>query len=203
MRLSGKAAAICIAAVMSAMPRPAAAQQRVLTFLAGGAAGLALHESGHVALDLAMGVPPGLKKVTFGPLPFFAITHDPVSPVREFAISSAGFWMQEGLNEILLKGSRGAPLRDRNAPFRKGMVAFNVLASVAYAAGAFASVGPPERDPRGIASSANISERAIGGVILAPAVLDAMRYYRPDNPWIRWASRAVKIGGAMLILKAR
>lgn len=180
------------------------AQQKVLTFLAGGAAGLAMHESGHVVLDLAMGVPPGLKKVTFGPIPFFAITHDPVSPVREFAISSAGFWVQEGVNELLLtpRRSEGA-LRDQDAPFRKGIAAFNVLASVAYATAAFAETGPLERDTRGMAVSANISERAIGGVILVPAVLDAVRYYRPDAEWPKWASRAAKVGGALLILKVR
>lgn len=203
-RLSDMCAPLVVAMMICAVPRPAMAQQRVLTFLAGGAAGLAMHESGHVVLDLAMGVPPGLRKVTFGPIPFFAITHDPVSPVREFAISSAGFWVQEGVNELLLKPRRSeGALRDQDAPFRKGVVAFNVLASVAYASAAFAETGPLERDTRGMAVSANISERAIGGVILIPAVLDAVRYYRPDDAWPKWVSRAAKVGGALLILKAR
>jgi hypothetical protein len=39
-------------------------------------------------------------------------------------------------------------------------------------------------------------------MILAPAVLDAARYYRPDVTWLRWASRAAKVGGAVLIVRA-
>lgn len=198
-------AAVLVAVAICAVPRAALAQQKLLLFLAGGATGLAMHEAGHVVLDLATGTRPGLKKVTFGSIPFFAITHNPVSPVREFAISSAGFWVQEGTNEIFLRRHQDAPhaLRDRDATFTKGIVAFNVLASVAYAAGAFAEVGPPERDPRGMAVSAGVREPVIGGVILTPAVLDAVRYYRPDNAWVRWASRAAKVGGVLVMLKAR
>ena len=69
--------------------------------IGGAAVGLGLHESAHVVADVASGVAPGLKRVTFGPLPFFAITHDAVSPAREFVISSAGFWMQHAVNEYL------------------------------------------------------------------------------------------------------
>jgi hypothetical protein len=186
-----------------AMPTPAAAQQDVFAFLAGGAAGLGLHESGHAVLDLAFGVPPRVKKVTFGPLPFFAITHDAVSPRRELAISSAGFWVQEGVDELLLSHrSDDRPLRDRHAPFQKGLVAFGVLTSIGYASAALAESGPLERDTRGMAVSAGISERAVAGIIATPAVLDALRYYKPDAAWLRWASRASKIGGALLILKA-
>ena len=37
---------------------------------------------------------------------------------------------------------------------------------------------------------------------LAPALLDGARYYRPDAAWLKWASRAVKVGGALLIVRA-
>jgi hypothetical protein len=183
------------------MPTHAAAQQPVVSFLAGGAVGLAMHESGHVILDLAFDAPPGLKTVSFGPLPFFAITHHPVSPVRELAISSAGFWVQEGSNEFLL--TRDRYLRQRHAPLLKGVFAFNVLASVAYAGAALARTGPGERDTRGIAVSARVDERWIGGAILAPAVFDTLRYYKPEAAWLRWAARASKAGGVLLLFKAR
>ena len=62
----------------------------IVTFLAGGVAGLTAHEAGHVVFDAAFGAEPGLKRVSFGPIPFFAITHEPVGPKQEFAISSAG-----------------------------------------------------------------------------------------------------------------
>src|SRR4051812_12599005 len=101
-------------------------------FLAGGAAGLAIHETGHLIFDTVFDAGPGLKGVTFGPLPFFAITHrGDVSPRREFAISSAGFWMQELSSEWLLTKRPG--LRETSAPVAKGLLAFNVLNSVGYA----------------------------------------------------------------------
>lgn len=56
-------------------------------FVAGGALGLGAHEGGHLIFDGLFGAAPGLRTVSFGSIPFFAITHEPVSPVREFAIS--------------------------------------------------------------------------------------------------------------------
>jgi hypothetical protein len=38
--------------------------------------------------------------------------------------------------------------------------------------------------------------------VLAPAVLDVARYYRPNSRMLRWASRAAKVGGTLLIFKA-
>ena len=169
--------------------------------LIGGAAlGLALHESGHVVTDVASGVAPGVKKVTFGPIPFFAITHDPVGPGHEFVISSAGFWVQHALSEYVLTAH--PTLRDEHAPVLKGLLAFNVLTSISYAGAAFARTGPDERDTRGMALSARVDEPVIGVVIVAPAVLDALRYFGDDNRWIAWASRAAKIGGVLLVVKA-
>jgi hypothetical protein len=192
---------IAITAAVVLLPAPAQAQRDAVTFLAGGALGLAMHEGGHLLLDVAFGATPGVKKVSFGPIPFFAITHPPVSPRREFAISSAGFWVQEGSNEFFL--SRHRNLRHRHAPLMKGAFAFNVLASVAYAGAAFARTGPGERDTRGIAASARVDERWIGGVVLVPAVFDTLRYYKPDTAWLRWAGRASKAGGVLLLLHAR
>src|SRR5678809_212302 len=56
-------------------------------FLAGAAAGLLIHESGHLVLDVAFDAGPRFKGVRFGPLPFFAIAHDDVSPRRDAAIA--------------------------------------------------------------------------------------------------------------------
>lgn len=149
-------------------------------------------------VDFAVGVTPGLRKADFHGIPFFAITHDSVSRRREFVISSAGFWVQHAENEWLL---RRPDLRHRRAPFQKGMFAFNVLTSAAYAGAAFARTGPVERDTRGIAASSRIDERWIGALLLAPAVLDAWRYYRPDSRWAAWTSRGVKIGMVVLVVR--
>jgi hypothetical protein len=176
------------------------AGKRVASFLAGAAIGLGTHEAGHVIVDLALGEKPGLRKVDFHGLPFFAITHSSGLPRRkEFTISSAGFWVQHGENEWLLH--RRPQLRHEKGPFTKGVFAFNVLASVAYAGAAFGKTGPEERDTRGMAASARVDERLIGALVLAPAVLDAWRYFHPDARWAAWASRGVKVGMVVMVVR--
>jgi len=189
---------VCLVAL--AWPRPAAAQKDLTKFLAGAGVGLVAHETGHLIVDAAVGADVEVKKVNAGPFPFFAITHQPVTPVQEFAISSAGFWVQHATDEFIL--TKRPHLRNEHAPFVKGLVAFNVLTSVGYAVAAFAQAGPAERDPRGMAVSARIDEPWIGATILAPALLDGARYYWPETTWLKWASRAAKVGGALLIFRA-
>jgi hypothetical protein len=169
-------------------------------FLAGGAVGLAAHETGHLVFDWIFDADPGIAKVDFHGIPFFAITHrSDLSPKREFVISSAGFWVQHAGSEWLL--TRRPGLRRERAPFAKGVLAFNVFASVGYAGAAFARTGPAERDTRGIAASAEIDEPWVGAMILAPAVLDSWRYFRPEAKWAVWASRAAKVGMVLLVFK--
>ena len=200
------------------MAEPASAQERVRQpdpssttsehrtasavgqFLTGAAAGLAAHESGHLLFDGIFDAHPGIKKVSFHGLPFFAITHDAgLSPRREFVIDSAGFWVQEATNELILE--RRPNLRRERAPFVKGVFAFNVVSSVTYAGAAFARTGPAERDTRGMADSLRWKEPFVGVLILIPAVLDVVRFYHPDARWAAWGSRAAKIGGVVLIAR--
>jgi hypothetical protein len=68
-----------------------------------------IHESAHLIADEAFGANPGVRKVSAGFIPFFAITHEPVTPTKEFIISSAGFWAQHVGSEITL--SRHPQLR--------------------------------------------------------------------------------------------
>ena len=193
---------VAIAAVLCCTSAPVHAQTAdVLQFFAGAALGLGMHESGHLILDEAFGAHPGVRKVSAGFIPFFAITHDSVTPLKEFTISSAGFWVQHAGTELLL--SRRPDLRTEHAPVVKGILAFNVLTSVMYAGAAFARKGPSERDTRGMAVSADIAEPWIGVSILAPAVLDGARYFRPRSRALRWASRGSKVAGVLLLLKAR
>lgn len=170
-----------------------------MKFLGGGALALAAHEGGHLLFDGIFRANPGLKKVSFNGIPFFAITHDRLSPRREFTIDSAGFWVQEATNEVIL--TRRPNLRRERAPVLKGIVAFNVLASMSYAGAAFATTGPDERDTRGMADALRWKEPYVGALILAPAILDTVRYFHPDARWAAWLSRAVKIGGVLLVLR--
>jgi hypothetical protein len=208
--LTGAAASFAQDPAPSAPPRPRAdgpvedAQdgrgERLAKFLLGGAAGLGLHEGGHVLFDGLFGVRPTVKKVNFGGLPFFAITHRSGLPRREeFTISSAGFWMQHVSSEIIL--TRHPHLQDERAPVRKGLLAFNVLASVAYAGAAFAKAGPAERDTRAMAGALGVNESWVGALALAPAALDAWRYFHPEARWARWLSRGVKVGAVLLVIR--
>jgi hypothetical protein len=187
--------------VQQAQPEGNAALDTV-KFLAGGALGLAMHESGHLIFDAIFDAEPRITGVHFGPFPFFAISHrSDLSPRREFTISSAGFWVQEATDEWLL--TRRPSLRDEHAWGLKGLLAFNVLNSVGYAMVAFAKAGPVERDTRGMADSIGIDERVIGVFVLAPALLDSYRYFNRGSGWAAWTSRAVKIGSVLLVLKKR
>jgi hypothetical protein len=169
-------------------------------FLAGAAIGLVAHEAGHLVFAVSFDANPRLRRVEFHGIPFFAITHrEDLSPHREFAISSAGFWVQHATSEWVL--TRRPRLRERSAPLTKGILAFNILASVAYSGAAFGRTGPLERDTRGMAVSVRTDERWIGAVVLAPAVLDGWRYFDPDAKWAVWVSRAAKVGGVLLILR--
>jgi len=172
----------------------------VVKFLAGGLLGVGLHESGHLVFDELFDAQPHLKAVHFGPVPFFAIAHrGNLSPRREFTVSSAGFWTQEGIDEWLL--TRRPALRDERAWLTKGVLAFNVLNSIGYALVAFAEAGPPERDTRGMAASIHMTEPIIGAIVLAPAILDSVRYLRRGSDWAAWASRGVKVASVLLVIR--
>jgi len=172
----------------------------ILEFLGGGALALAAHEGGHLLFDAIFDARPGLKKVSFHGIPFFAITHDGgLPPTQEFVIDSAGFWVQEATNEWML--TKRPQLRHEHAPLLKGMFAFNVGASFAYAGAAFARTGPAERDTRGMAEALRWKEPYVGLLILVPAILDSVRFLNPDAKWAMWGSRASKIFGVVLIVR--
>jgi hypothetical protein len=173
-----------------------------LRFLAGGATGLIVHELGHLATGAAFEADPGFKRLDYGPVPFFAITHDAVSRRREYLISSSGFFAQHVANEWLLGADPS--LRGSRAPFKKGWLTFNLGTSALYTAAALGRFGPPERDTKGMALTAGpdgLPEPVIGVLILVPAVLDGLRYAQDDPAWARWTSRAVKAGLVLLAVR--
>jgi hypothetical protein len=171
-----------------------------LKLLAGAGIGLGLHEAGHLAFDWAFDAQPRLGRVELGGIPFFAIAHrTDLSPRREYVVSAAGLWTQYVTSEWIL--SRRPNLRGEDAPVLKGLLAFDVVTSAGYGVVALARGGPAERDTRGMAAGARVSERAVGGLVLVPAVLDAWRYVRPESRWAAWISRAAKIGTVALLIR--
>jgi hypothetical protein len=183
---------------------PAAAQDSAASkfgkVLLGGAAGLGLHETGHLVANWAFEEKVTVKKVSYKGIPFFALTHAPdLSPRREYVVSSAGFWAQYLYSEQIL--THHPNLKNEESPFRKGLLTFHVVTSGIYAGAAFGKTGPIERDTRGMATSRGIDERWIGAMVLAPALLDVYRYFNPDARWASWTSRAVKMGSVALVIK--
>jgi len=189
--------------VLAASPAGAQQQSAASKFgrvLLGGAAGLAIHESGHLVANWAFDEKVVVKKVDYKGIPFFALSHAPdLSPRREYVVSSAGFWSQYLYSEQILTHHRH--LKDEHSPFRKGMLTFHVVTSLVYAGAAFGKTGPTERDTRGMASSRRLNERWIGVMVLAPAILDAYRYFNPDARWASWASRSAKLGSVVLVVR--
>lgn len=173
----------------------------IARFLAGGAIGLGLHEGGHLLSAVVFDADPGIGRVEFGPIPFFAITHQAVSPAREYTIAASGFWMQHASSEWILTSR--PRLRETDSPLAKGLLAFNVLASAAYASAAFGRFGPDQRDTRAMAEALGVGEPWVGAMVLAPAALDLWRYARPESAWARWASRAMKVGAVVVVFRAR
>ncbi len=174
-----------------------------LLFFGGAAAGLGIHESGHVIFSAILDANPRVAPLSYGGIPFFKIEHDPVTRREEFVISSAGFWMQYMDSEWIL--SAKPDLRHEHQPFLKGILAFDLAASTMYSVAAFAKLGPPERDTRGIAVSLGHDgwpEPLVGAIVLAPAVLDGYRYFHPDSAWAKWASRGAKIASVVLTAAA-
>jgi len=168
--------------------------------LLGGAVGLVLHESGHMVADWAFEEKVVVKKVGWKGVPFFALSHaNNLSPRREFTVDSAGFWSQALYSEQIL--SHHPDLRHEHSPFRKGVLTFHVVTLMIYSGAAFAKTGPVERDTNGMAQSLRIDERWLGPLLLAPAALDAFRYFHPDARWAAWTSRALKMGSVALVLK--
>ena len=166
----------------------------------GGAAGLGLHEGGHLIANWAFEEKVTIKKIDYKGIPFFALSHAPnLSPRREYVVSSAGFWAQYLYSEQIL--THHPHLKNEESPFRKGMLAFHVVTSLVYSGAAFGKTGPLERDTRGMASSRRIDERWIGAIVLAPALLDMYRYFNPDARWATWTSRGVKMGSVALVIK--
>ena len=169
-------------------------------FLKGAAAGLAIHESGHVLFGAIYDADPRVAPLHYGFIPFFKIEHDPVTRREEFVISSAGFWMRYVDSEWIL--TKKPEFRQEHQPFLKGILAFDLGASTVYSIAAFGEFGPPERDTRGMAVSLGKdgwSEPIVGAIVFAPAALDGYRYFHPDATWAKWASRGAKIASVVLV----
>jgi hypothetical protein len=186
----------------------------VALFLGGSLAAFGLHEGGHLVGNLAFGHTPHLEPVSFaGVIPFFSITSDVAChgdrctyPVQGgtarfdagrrglFTILMAGFHMQHVSDELIL--SFNPALRYEEAPFRKGMLAFNTLTSIGYVAANWVGLEPDKGDLHGAYAMTGAPRHAVNSILLGIAALDLARYAFPDVRGLAWASRAAKLGFA-------
>jgi hypothetical protein len=177
------------------------------TFAAGALSGFLLHESGHVAANLMLGnVPRFQGMLVWGFVPFFAVSPDikctgnlcekrsgqRFTPGQrgDVYIVTAGFSVQHLTDEFIL--GVAPDLANEYAPFRKGLLSFNILLSVLYAASAYAGVEDQHGDVHGMGRRLQVSDRWVATMLLLPAALDAYRYFYPYSTWAAWASRIVK-----------
>ncbi len=159
----------------SALSVPATRQRVVAALFLGSAEPRSALMTGHLVFNLLFDADPGLAA---GRLPRHPVLRDHapragLTPRRELIISSAGFWVQHAGSEWLL--TRRPRLRRERAPFAKGVLAFNVLASAALRRRRLR-----EHRARGARHARHRHRRAAstsagsGAMILAPAVLDAL-----------------------------
>lgn len=167
-----------VAQASAAAPAEESPNVAFAKFIAGAAVGTGLHEAGHLAAGWDR--------------------YD-VSRRHAIAVRSAGFWAQYLTSETVL--TRHPHLRSERSPFRKGVLAFHLATSTGYAVLAFARTGPYGRDTFEMAQAARVDERWIGALVLTPAVLDGIRYLRPEARWATWLSRGVKLGSVALVLR--
>ncbi len=176
---------------------------------AGGAiTALAAHESCHLIANLATGNRPSFQSVTFlGFIPYFAIT--PSIHCRGescyksngqsygagrpglYTIVSAGIQCQQYEDEVIL--TRRPGLRMDDAPFRKGMLAFNTLLSIGYVLANWIGVEPTDGDIRGIHRDGGAPRFLLSSMIFGIAAVDIARYYYPHARWLAWLNRVAKL----------
>jgi hypothetical protein len=189
------------------LERPPVTARKVGLGALGAVSAFLVHESGHVFANLILGNVPTLKgTLVFGFIPFFVIlpriscrgdhcvkhNGETFGAGRNgaFFIASAGFHMQHVTDEVLL--TRNPQLMSQEAPFRKGMLLFNVFLSTMYAVGAYTGLEDPHGDLVGAARRSRMHEAWLATVVLAPAMLDSYRFFVPSSRWAPWVSRADK-----------
>lgn len=189
-------------------PEPGIRWKSAAAFAGGAATAFAAHESCHLFANLAFGNTPHLESVSFlGFVPFFSIASGVscvggrctnrdgqpfgAGPRGLFTILSAGLQCQHLEDEVIL--THEPSLRFVEAPFRKGMLAFNTLTSMGYVLANWLSVEPPAGDLSSIYRNTAAPRTFMNVMLLGVVALDLARYFYPDVAWLPWASRISKL----------
>jgi len=177
-------------------------------FAGGAVTALAAHETCHLLANLALGNRPSFEPVTFlGFIPYFAIVpsircrngdckehngeHFWAGRPGLYTIVTAGIQCQHYEDEVIL--TRHPGLRTDDAPFRKGMLAFNTLLSIGYVIANWTGVEPTDGDIKGIHRDGGAPRLLLGSMVLGIAAVDIARYYYPHAHWLAWLNRVAKL----------
>lgn len=181
--------------------------EEIARFVAGGATGFVLHESAHALAAESLGIDVRLEFQS-RPVPFPVVrynliqtedalgntqyvdrkrTHIANGAQKQLAIASAGINSQNITSEWIL--TLHPRLREEQRPFLKGMLAFDILTSIAYALGGRRNRGG---DVYQMSEALGVHNKFVAGLILAPAAIDLYRYYYPESSWTPWISRGAK-----------
>jgi hypothetical protein len=169
---------------------------QTVRLLGGAATGLVAHEGGHIVFGAIFGAHPSIKALRYGPIRFFRIDHDAVTPKEEFVITSAGFWC----NTLARSGLHRAPESSPRVVAVQGDPRVQSRDVCDAATAAFGQFGPP-RHARHRRTYDDGKDAGAGCRRTHPRAgrTDGWRYLHPDAR--RRASRAAKIGMALLTLR--
>jgi hypothetical protein len=178
-------------------------------FALGALSGFVGHETGHIATDFMTGHHPKFVETHLGKIPFFAIQPccTNLSHAAEYTIASAGFAVGDLSSELILQIQ--PRLRSRRSAYLKGVLIFDEVLAIGYAVSGFLEVkypnlGPPQSDINSMARSLGIQPWQVGIYLIAPAILDLYRYFRPRSnfaPWMGVQSKLLMVGLVMPLLK--
>jgi hypothetical protein len=208
--LPGHAACQSLPSVKAAMAnKPPTRARTVGMGLLGFATGFLAHEMGHVVTNLMLGnVPEFQGFLVWGFLPFFAIAPNidcpngvcvkengqefGAGPRGKYAIVSAGYNVQHITDEIIL--TRSPDLLHQYAPYRKGILLFNVFLSCMYSAGVWTGLQDPHGDLAGMGRASGYSQVGLSMALMLPAIIDTYRFFVPSSArWSAWVSRGAKL----------
>lgn len=164
--------------------QPPKFRKHPIQFLAGVAAGIGVHEMGHIIVASSLGYNVSIKQL--------CITYSsgrPQTAKMNLEISSAGFQAQWLLAEGLLRAHETHPAEEMPS-FQAGMVVSHIVISAAYLT---VLRNCPHSDLRGISDATGVSTQTLALLLAVPAALDYWRLTGRHVPdWVPQLSLGFK-----------
>jgi len=162
------------------------------TFLSGVAAGILVHETGHVAVAAAHGIGVGLHNLSI------IYPGARMTDREHLRIASAGIQAQWLLSEALLRGYERQKEKEPSlGAFKTGLVVSHLATTAAYLT---VLKDNAEGDLLGMSDASGLSTDQLAALVAIPAALDAWRLFGEDVPsWMPDVSLGFK-GAAITVV---